>query len=406
MPRKLIYRVSYDESKFVLVEGRDVLSRYQQIKEELKSQPELAAFLAEPVKNKQEGYINWYSQLDDLWPLSSMTQEAGQNAQKLLTEQLKFWEQLRNKFSSSDRFNIREVSFFMDAALKNTKVLRYFQAPSGTLVVVAWGLTAAESLPIELDSPEAPEPIVDIPPSVPAYSPPPEPVYIAPPLPVNIAPPEPKKPTFNYLKLFKGLILGGLIGFFLTLLVVLLIKPEFVMALPFFREGTLSDNFERGERRAANLRDELWLLQLDYLNGRGGCLIIPETRSFGFVGGCYSTRDGAFFNALTGQSATLVFCHDEARGLSEFRIMTDGELSCRASAQASWDGANASFKSSGPIVCSQGEFPPMVILCEPGKPAGTEASCSLTEQNQQEGEFIPIPLELRKNYGDKEAPAG
>jgi hypothetical protein len=402
---KLIFRTTHNEDWLIRDEGVDVLARYRQIVDELKAYPELLTFLTEPVKNREEGYINWYvGKNENPVHFEDLPPEGRQEAEEQLKSAKELYFQVADKFSRANLYKLRQVSKFMVQALSEPGVLSYLKLNGGRVAVLCWGLKKADSLVFESEEPYVPEPEPVAPPPPPPLPPPPPPVvYIPPPPPPPPPPPKPKEPI-NFWRIIVGLLVGGLLGFILTAILLCILKPEILdylrQAIRPYKAGNLKED------ELASLRLELLELRSRYFTGRNNCIILPEgpgEGNFGFVHGCYAAEEGEFYEALSGETSTFAFCHDENKKLSEFYIVmgsSPNQRVCKTSVSPSWDGDNAVFKSDGPAACQENDFPAFVVNCAPGEPPGTEASCSILEANAQGSYYMPIPLKLRREWAN------
>jgi hypothetical protein len=212
----------------------------------------------------------------------------------------------------------------------------------------------------------------------------------------------PKK-RLNIGRLVLGLLLGTLLGLIIGVAAICILDRNIFVSI-----GALIHPFDPKSLEGDDLsllRKELFELQGRYYVGRGNCVILPveskKEKDFSFVNGCFSTKDGEFYEALTGVSTSFAFCHDESKDFSEFLILSgskDKPSSCRAGVEASFDGENAVFKSVGPLQCNTDSYPPLVVSCAPGDPLGTEAKCSLLEASPDGTFYVPVPLTLRKEF--------
>jgi hypothetical protein len=396
---KLIYRTSHNADWLIRDDNIDVLARYRQIVDELKAYPELLTFLVEPVKNKEEGYINWYVDksenpefFEDLSPL--MRAEAEEQLKS--TKELYF--QVADRFSGAKLYRLREVSKFMLMALSEPEVLTYLRLNDGRVAVLCWGLKKADCLVFESEEPPLPEPEAVAPPVEEA-----EPLVVAPPLPPPPLPPLPplSKEPWSLRRIITGLLIGGLLGFLLTLILICILRQDIFDYVKLILRPSGVGSLKVDE--LASLRGELLELRSRYFTGRNNCIILPEPHKgdFAFVHGCYAAEEGEFYEALSGESSTFAFCHDEKANLSEFYIVmgsSPDQKVCKTKAIPSWDEGTASFKSEGPIVCAENNYPAFTVNCSPGEPPGTEASCSILEANSEGSYYMPIPLKLRREW--------
>ncbi|MDR1037694.1 MAG: hypothetical protein LBT40_14365 [Deltaproteobacteria bacterium] len=400
--RRLIHRTSLTGGAPVVFEGADVISWTSSIAEGLAGSPGLADFLADPVKVPADGWINWYTNLEgEPWPLPSLSAEKRQEAADRVQETMAEYRRAAERLKGSDRFKMRQAGEIMLAAVSVPQALSFFWL-DGSVVCAGWGMSRSAPLPFEPEAEPAPEPEIFEPPP-----PEPEPEPYVPPPP----PPPPPPPKKDWKCLFRRVAAGGLIALAVGLACLFVFLPDVrwalsAMFLPAWGEGS-----ETRESVADGLRDELDRARAAYFQGRDMCLVVPagpapKGGAESYLHGCYASPAGVFYDAASSAAKTLSVCVPGSSGSSAEIVVapaSGGGAPCRIPASLSAEEGRALVAASSEANCGESVYPPLRLVCEAGRPDGTQAGCVMEEDNGSGGYYEPVPVELRKPRED--APA-
>ncbi|MDR1165577.1 MAG: hypothetical protein LBO66_06835 [Deltaproteobacteria bacterium] len=401
MARLIIHRVSLSQSRVAREEGQEVLAWYEPFRRELALNEDLAFFLAEPVKNRELDAINWYTSLPGpALAVESLPPEEKREALERVEYLTKLCQGAILSLRKRGSYDAGRVSAFLQRALAYPGEREYYLV-SGKIVAAGWGLARAvkESFELEPDVGPEPEPLPPPPPPRPVPPPPPPPIP-EPPSPPPPPPPPPPPRRGSWRGLLAGLSLGLVLTLGLLVGVLALAAPGAWKA--WLGRASAWDSLSvQLERERAELR--AW--EAKYDERHGACLILPAPPRaeslFPFLAGCLKTREGEFFNSLTGELSELSFCFDGVGPAGEFRISgrDPAKEPCVAPGRPRAEGDDVIIVSEGPLTCDATQsFPSLSVRCVDGALPGTQARCFLREAKTPEGESEEIPLELRRRY--------
>jgi hypothetical protein len=366
MPGTFLERSSLTLSAPSFLNGKAVVAWYGHIREDLlKTGPDLANFLAQPLVRRDQGSIDWHAALEGepvrVSLLPPQEREAAQAKALALRQAILSRAQALSASGSPDD---RLLGTFMAEAMAHPEAQELFVV-GGSVVSALWGHEAG------------------LPPPPPPPAPPPP-------------PPRRRPPSAKGLLLLTAT--GVLAGIILVLAAAFLILPEalYPLAYLFGGQGPVAAD----AAREAQARGDLYDRRLAYLKDRGSCLVIPggsPGAPYAFLEGCWELQGQGFLNSETGEAVKLSFCYKS--GTAEIVLKGPGVPGgeCKAGAQAALTGRGLSVSSGSEPSCQGGRtFPPISISCEPGKPEGASARCALRERNWEGSDFKDIPVSIRK----------
>ncbi|MDR2354555.1 MAG: hypothetical protein LBF22_15640 [Deltaproteobacteria bacterium] len=144
MRSNIIFSASLRDYLPLIHEGTKLIDRYESLKSLLASElpPDRADLLAEPVTNKESGFLNWYTSLSGvIKPWDSLSESEQKSGEDLFTDRLQELKDLSERLLASTSQSQIVAGNYLQKIIKNSNNFVRFMVDD-RLVVANWGMGA------------------------------------------------------------------------------------------------------------------------------------------------------------------------------------------------------------------------------------------------------------------------